>query len=194
MRAVLPIAVMIAAQLAGQRLSGPPLLSPNGSYALVGSDSAPQLWLEDKRTRERRMVFEVTLQTLTLAWSPDSTAFIANDRMVSDLEVAWIYSVPGLTRVDLRAGILAADPKAIRFTPGDNRAVHSYTHAIRWMDARHVEVQLHGHLDDEIRVGSSIKPGHCFDLRYRIGTNGSVHKLSQRVSEISDRTGCDGME
>lgn len=188
------IALTLLQQLAAQRLSAPPLLSPDGAYALVGGDSQPQLWLEDKRTRERKMVFQVTLQTLTLAWSPDSAAFIANDRMVSDIQVAWIYSVPKLTRLDLRARIVAADPEAIRFTPGENRTVHSYVHAIRWLDAKHVEVQLHGHLDDEIRVGNAIKPGHCFDLRYRIGTNGSVRKLSRRVVEISDKTGCDGME
>jgi hypothetical protein len=188
MGAVLFLAVMLASQLAQ------PLVSPDGACVLAGSDSEPQLWLENKRTHERKMVFAVTLQTLTLAWSPDSAAFIANDRMVSDLEVAWIYSVPKLSRLDLRARILAADPKAIRFTPGENRAVHSYTHAIRWLDAKHVEVQLHGHLDDAARAGDAIKPGHCFDLRYRIGTDGSVQKLSQRVAEISDKTGCGSME
>jgi hypothetical protein len=188
MGAVLFLAVMLASQLAQ------PLVSPDGAYVLAGSDSEPQLWLENKRTHERKMIFAVTLQTLTLAWSPDSSAFIANDRMVSDLEVAWIYSVPKLTRLDLRARIVATDPEAIRFTPGENRTVHSYVHAIRWLDAKHVEVQLHGHLDDAIRVGNSIKRGHCFDLRYRIGTDGSVRKLSQHVRAISDKTGCDGME
>ena len=134
------------------------------------------------------MVFEVTIQTLTLAWSPDSAAFIANDRAVSDLEMAYIYDVKTLDRLDLRSRILAADAGAARFVPGKNTAPHSYFHAIRWLDARHVEVQLHGHTDG-IRAGRSVRPGDCFDLRYRVGRDGAVEKLSQRVSALT-ATGC----
>jgi hypothetical protein len=28
---------------------------------------------------------------------------------------------------------------------------------------------------------ASVRPGDCFDLRYRVGRDGSVQKLSQRV-------------
>ncbi len=139
------------------------------------------------------MVFKVTVQTLTVAWSPDSAAFIANHRAASDLELAYLYDVRTLNRLDLRGRILATDPEAARFVPGENAAPHSYFHAIRWLDARQVEVQLHGHTDG-IREGNSVLPGECFDVRYRVSRDGVVQKLSQRVSPISDKNGCDGIE
>lgn len=200
LRAACLIAVTAVSQAAGQQRSAPlgpplgpasPLVSPDGAYALTGSEKAPQLWLEDTRTHRRRMVFEVTLQTLTLAWSPDSAAFIANDRAVSDLEMAYIYDVKTLGRLDVRSRILAADAEAARFVPGRNTAPHSYCHAIRWLDARQVEVQLHGHTDGT-RRGTSVQPGACFDLRYRVARDGAVHKLSQRVFAIPAE-GCGGV-
>jgi len=99
---------------------------------------------------ERRKVMEVTvLPTVTLSWSPDSAAFIANDRAFSDVENAYIYDVKTLERIDLRRQILAADGTAAsRFTSDANPAAnHSYFHALRWLDARHVEMQLYGHTD-----------------------------------------------
>jgi len=90
------------------------------------------------------------------------------------------HDVKTLDRVDVRSRILAADAAAARFVPGVDTAPHSYVHAIRWLDARRVEVQLHGHTD-WVRVGASVRPGDCFDLRYRVGRDGSVQKLSQRV-------------
>jgi WD40 repeat protein len=176
-----------------------PLVSPDGAYALFGSgDGRSQLWLEDTRTHERKMVFEVTLQTLTLAWSPDSTAFIANDRAVSDLEIAYIYDVKRLDRLDLRSRIVAADPRAIRFfepgqvnvapvvAPNAKIPTTSHVHAIQWLDAKHVEVQLIGHTAG-IRVGQSVQPGDCFDLRYRVSRVGEVQKLSQRVAALDSK-------
>jgi hypothetical protein len=162
------------------------LVSPDGAYALFASDRAPQLWLEDTRSGRRMMVFKVTLQTLTLAWSPDSAAFIANDRAVSDVEFAYLYDVKTLDRLDLRSRILAADPHAARFVPGEHTAPHSYFHAIRWLDARHVEVQLHGHTDG-VREVAAILPGQCFDLRYRVSRDGAVEKLSERVEAVSSQ-------
>jgi hypothetical protein len=168
------------------------LASPDGAYALFGSDKAPELWLEDTRTHQRKKVFEVTLQTLTLAWSPDSTAFVANDREASDLEMAYLYDVNTLDRVDVRGRILGADAAAARFVPSANAAPHSYFHAIRWLDTRHVEVQLHGHTDG-VRIGASVRPGDCFDLRYRVDRDGAVQKLSERVLPLTDKA-CETME
>jgi hypothetical protein len=93
-----------------------PLFSLDGVYALFGSDAASyQLWIEDRRTHKREMVLRATLQTLTLAWSPDSAAFIANDRATSDPEIAWVDEAPKLDRLDLRSLIVAADPGSARF-------------------------------------------------------------------------------
>jgi len=182
-----------------------PLVSPDGLWALFGDYPRSQLWLEDRRTHDRRKVFDVTVQTLSLAWSPDSTAFIANDRVVSDVEIAYIYDVKTLDRLDLRSRIVAADPGSVRFfvpgqipaapSPAANAKVPttSHVHAIRWRDATHVEFQLYGHTGG-VRVGKTVRPGDCFDLRYRVARDGAVRKLSQRVVAISDTNGCAGME
>jgi hypothetical protein len=200
-RKVCFLAIIAVSQVGGQPRSAPlqppfgpahRLVSPDGAYALFGGGEAAQLWLEETRTHRRKMVFEVTIQTLTLAWSPDSAAFIANDRAASDIEDAYIYDVSTLQRLDVRSRILAADAEVARFVPGPNTAPHSYFHAIRWLDARRVEVQLHGHTDGTWN-GASVRPGDCFDLRYRVSREGAVQKLSQRVLPLTLR-GCDAIE
>jgi hypothetical protein len=160
------------------------LTSPDGAYVLFGDDKASQLWLENTRTHQRRMVFKVTVQTLSLAWSPDSAAFIANDRESSDREFAYIYDVKTLERLDLLQLILKQDPTAARFVPSQTRSVHSYVHGTGWLDAQHIGVRLHGHTDG---------PVDCFDLRYRVDRDGQVQKLSERVFPVTP-TGCDGAE
>ena len=188
------VAIIAMAPVAGQPRISPVsrplgaanrLVSPDGAYALFGHKQAAQLWLEDTRTHQPRLVFKVTVQTLTLAWSPDNTAFIANDRWASDVEFAYIYDAKTLDRLDLGSRILAADATINRFVQGPNTAPHSYCQAIRWVDARHVEVQLHGHTDDGTWDGTSGRPGDCFDLRYSVGRDGVVQKLSQRVFAIT---------
>jgi hypothetical protein len=194
------VAVIAVSQVAAQAPSaflkspyGPAnrVLSPDGDYALFGIYETSQLWLEDTHAHQRKLAFGVTIQTLTLAWSPDSAAFIANDRFVSDVENAYIFDVKTLDRLDLGSRIIAAaDAGAACFLPGENQ--HSYFHAIRWLDARHVEVQLHGHTDGTWNK-NSVRPGDCFDLRYRVGRDGAVQKLSQRVASL-DSKACDTME
>lgn len=197
MRTACLIAVIAISQLVGQpqsrRLGGPlgaanRLVSPDGAYALFGREQEAQLWLEDMRTHQLKMVFGATVQTLTVAWAPDSAAFVANDRESSDVEFAYIYDVKTLERLDLLSRILAVDPTIARFVQGTETAPHSYCRAIRWFDARHVEVQLHGHTDGTWN-GTSQRSGDCFDLRYRVGRDGAVQKLSRRVFAIPSQ-GC----
>jgi hypothetical protein len=173
------------------------LVSPNGAYALVGDQQRNELLLEDERTSERRHVLTATIQTLTLAWSPDSAAFLVNDRMMSDVEYAYIYDVRTLDKLDLRghvvASVLAHEPGAARFLPGVNAAAnHSYFHGLRWLDAGHVELRLFGHTDGTRNPtpvpddqDSYVIPGACFDLRYRISRDGVVEKLSQRTVSLT---------
>jgi hypothetical protein len=166
--------------------SGPanPLLSPDRTRALYGEPEASHLWLENRRTHQRQLVTSATVQTLTLAWSPDSAAFIVNDRWASDQEMAYVYIADTLKRIDLRAPILAADPDTNRFVPGPHAAPHSYFHALRWLDPQHVEVRFHGHTDG-VRQGNAIVPGDCFDLHYRVSLDGAVTRLSQKVFPLT---------
>ena len=194
------IAAIMASQGVGQRRSVPlkppfgaanGINSPDGAEALFGVARPSRLWLEDTSSHRRRLVFDVTVQTLSLAWSPDSAAFIANDREASDREHAYIYDVNTLGRLDLDRLILAADASAHRFVPGPDRAPHSYFHGVRWLDASHVEVRLHGHTDGW--AGASIRPVECFDLRYRVDMDGAVEKRSWSVSAVTSK-GCRGNE
>ncbi len=198
MRTACLIAAMALSTAAGQPLANrlaPPygptnkLVSPDGAYALLGSADAPELWLQDTRTPQQRKVFQVTLQTLTLAWSPDSKAFIANDRTASDVEYAYIYDVKTLQRLDLRNRILAVDPEASHFVPSRDISTHSYFHAIRWLDANHIAMQLHGHTDSP-QNGTSVQ---CFDFRYRVSKDGAVQKLSRLVAPVASKA-CDHAE
>ena len=167
-----------------------PLVSPDRAYVLSGSETSHQLWLEETRTHHRRTVLDqVTLITMTLAWAPDSSAFAVSDRFASDSEVAYIYDARTLDRLDLRSRIIAAYPDTARFVPGLDAAPHSYCHVMRWPDPQHVEVRLFGHTDG-IRIGSTFRPGECFDLRFRVGRDGDVQKISQRVLPASDK-GCE---
>lgn len=166
------------------------LVSPDRRQGLFGSEDGRQLWAEDRRTHERRPVLNVTIRTLTLAWSPDSSAFIVNDRVVSDVEYAYIYDVKTLQRLDLRSLIISADPATTPFLPGTNTAPHSYCHAIRWLDAHRAELQLHGHTAG-VRQGNRIRPADCFDFRYSVGRDGVVKKLSEHVSPVT-AAGCHG--
>ncbi len=166
------------------------IVSPDRAWAILGSDTAHQLWLEDTRTHRRRTVLDdVTIATMSVSWAPDSSAFAVSDRYASDVEVAYIYDVRTLERVDVRARILAAYPGTARFVPGPEAAPHSYCGVVRWLDAGHVKVRLNGHTDG-VRVGSTIRPGDCFDLRFRVGRDGSVRELSRKVLPVSDK-GCE---
>jgi hypothetical protein len=113
--AICLIAVIAVWQVNGQQPSVPlrppfgpanRLVSPDRAYALFGNDQAARLWLEDTRTHQRLEVVKATIQTLTLAWSPDSAAFIVNDRVVSDLEFSYIYNVKTWTGLTCAAEFL----------------------------------------------------------------------------------------
>ncbi len=205
--AVFLIITVVALRVAGQEpsvgLSAPygpanSLASPDGAYRLYGDEESAQLWLVDVQRHDRRPVLHATVPTLTLAWSPDSQAFIVNDHMVSNMELAYVYDAKTLVRLDLRSRILAADPQAAHFIePGQGipepvRArdekipTDSFVHALRWMDASHVVVQLTGHTAG-INVGGVIHGGDCFDLRYQVSRNGAVQKISRHIFPINNR-------
>ena len=181
------IAVAHAQSVALKEPYGPQrsLVSPNGAYALFGVQNA--LWMEDRRTHERRMVLTATVQTLTLAWSPDSAAFAVNDRALSDVENAYIFDVKTLDRVNLTARITAAAAGFLK-----DRNGHSYFHVKRWLDARHVEVALYGHTIAVVN-GTAFEGGDCFELLYRVSRDGEVEKLGQRVAPLGAKA-CEAIE
>jgi hypothetical protein len=99
--------------------------SPNGAFKLIGDAPSSQLFLEDTRTHARRFVFGVTVQTMSVLWSPESSAFVANDRAASSEEDAYLYNAQTLNRLDLRKLILAADKHAARIVSDPNTG-HAY--------------------------------------------------------------------
>ncbi len=152
------------------------LATPDGSKILYGvpyqkgSNSGPQLWIEDTRTHRRTKLFDVG-GTLSVAWSADGSAFYVNDHWASDRERAYIYNAATLKRLDVAARILAEDPESRRFAKG-----HTYFAIERWEGAHEVAVRFSGHTDEP--------PVTSFDIRYRVSRAGVVKKLSQHPARL----------
>ncbi len=152
------------------------LASPDGSKILYGvpyqkgSNSGPQLWIEDTRTHRRTKLFDVG-GTLSAVWSGDSSAFYVNDHWASDRERAYIYNATTLKRLDIAARILAEDPASRIFANG-----HTYFAIERWEGAHDVAVRFSGHTDEP--------PVTSFDIRYRVSMAGVVKKLSQHSARL----------
>ena len=101
-------------------------------------------------------------------WSPDRTAFYANERLGSDSALAYVYEASPLKRIDVRDVVFKADPAAASAVKG-----HVYFDIERWEGSQHVLVRLHGHTDQF--------PVSCFEFRYEISRTGGVTKLWERI-------------
>jgi hypothetical protein len=167
--------------------------SPDGRHALWGDYENSELKVEDIETHAERPVTGITVQTLSLAWSLDSRYFVVNDRPASDLEDALLFNTATLERIKLRDRLTAARPEVIRYYLTDangpllshgRNTLHSYLHVLRWLDGRHVELQLHGNTSSRFAnddPDGHLYPAECFDLRYSVGIDGSVRRISGRV-------------
>jgi hypothetical protein len=166
----------------GQRLTlpfGPPksLASPDGSHLLygAGTDTAParstQLWIEDNRTKQQRKITDVA-RILSAGWSSDGLSFFVEDDAGSNIALAYLYETATLKRLDIAELISASDAEAKRFAEG-----HAYFHVREWMDAQHLQIDLTGHTDSP--------PVDCFDLRYRVGRDGTIERLSRKIAPIN---------
>jgi hypothetical protein len=173
------IALGAAPALAQQ--NQPPLASPDHSYTVFTTEPW-KLWIEDLRTHERRLVIEGDRPDAR--WSSDSAAFFVNYAVASDLALSYIYTAATLDRIDVRDRIVHADPHAAGFA-GD----HDYFSAVSWIDSRHVVVSFKGHALTQKGAAPTSRVV-CFDLRYRIGLDGSVERLSERAGPGSSRL-CD---
>jgi len=173
-------------------------VSPDGKHALWGDYENSELEMEDTAAHAKRPVAGMTVQTLSLAWSPDSRYFAVNDRPASDIEDAYLFNTDTLERTKLRDSLTAARPQVIRYYLHDDNGpflthgrnvLHSYLHVLRWLDGEHVELQLHGSTGGRFahdNPDGHLYPAECFDLRYRVGLDGSVQRISGRVfSETS---------
>jgi len=170
--------------VAGQEKSGsPPVVtlprgpvnripSPNGKRTLIfecpNNCSERKLWIEESTSHMRRGVKEYD-RSLSVSWAPDSRTFFVDDAFASNESLCYLYDAATLKETALAKVILAEEPNAAQFL----NAGHSYLDAKRWVNSHDVLVVLNGYND-----GS---PPGLFTLRYRVGLNGSVHKLSQKV-------------
>jgi hypothetical protein len=180
-----------------------PLISPGGKQALWGDYQKSTLELQDSGLHTSRTVIGITLQTMSLAWSPDSRHFAVNDRRASDLEDAYLFDTSQLERINLRERLTAVMPKVKRFylTGGSlstlkhgRDVLHSYLHVLRWLDYGHVELQLHGNTSGRFahdNPDGHLYPAQCFDLRFNMGVDGSVREMSERLSNAApDEPAC----
>jgi len=176
------------------------VVSPDGKHALWGGSEDVELHIEDTETHADRPVVRITVPTLSLAWSPDSRHFAVNDRPVSSIEDAYIFNTATLESVKLRDRLTAARPQVTRYygagvlTHGRD-VDHSFLHVLRWLDNEHVELQLHGHTSGRFAHDNPdlhLYPAECFDLRYKVGLDGSVQRISGRVFSVVSATEDDG--
>jgi len=171
---------------AGQSKSGnPPVVvlprgpvsripSPNGMWTLIfecpNDCSERKLWIEENTSHTRKLVKEYE-RSLSISWAPDSRSFFVEDDFASNETLCYLYDATTLKETDIARVVLAAYPDAAQFV----NAGHSYLEAKRWLNSHEVLVVLHGYNDG--------LPPRDFTLRYRIGLNRSVHKISQKVEE-----------
>jgi hypothetical protein len=169
------------------------VVSPDGKHALWGDYENVELEMEETVAHADRPVVGMTVQTLSLAWSPDSRHFAVNDRPDSSEEDAYIFNTVTLERIKLRDRLTQARPQVARYyltgmlTHGRD-VDHSFLHVLRWLDDRHFELQLHGHSGGRFAHHNPdlhLYPAECFDLRYKVGLDGSVQRISGRVFSLA---------
>ena len=90
---------------------------------------------------------------------------------------SYIYNVKGEIAVDMRAGLLRHDPELGAVANG-----HFYVEAQRLLDKYTVRVAAFGHTDEA--------PVRCFRFIYSLNRNGTIDRLSKRISP-SAATVCD---
>jgi hypothetical protein len=162
--------------------------------------------MEDTSTHADRLVGPYTVQTISLAWSPDSRHFVVNDRETSTESDADVFDTETLQRTNLRDRLTAKVPEAMAYLVGNKPesqrgkvshgrdVMHAYVDVLRWIDDDHLELQLHGNFAGRFRHDNP--DGHlysagCFDLRFRLGLDGSVLNLSQRMTKsLSEGSAC----
>jgi hypothetical protein len=146
--------------------------SPNAKWTLIfecpNDCGDRKLSIEENKSHTQRLVKEYE-RSLSISWAPDSRSFFVDDASGSTETLCYVYDPATLKETDIAKVVLAGDPDAAQFL----NAGHSYLKAIRWINSRELFVVLEGYND-------GLPPG-LFTVRYRIGLDGSVHKLSQQV-------------
>jgi hypothetical protein len=145
--------------------------SPDGKWILVfecpNNCSERRLSIEDSESHTQRLVGRYE-RSLSVSWSPDGQSFFVDDSYGSNGADSYVYDPITLKTIDLADPLAASDPHAAQFL----RAGHSYLVAKRWLNSRELLVVLFGHFDE--------LPARSFNLRYRVGLDGSVRRISQR--------------
>ena len=150
--------------------------SPDEKWTLVfecpDNCTERKLSIEDSASHKRRLVNKYE-RSLSISWSPDSHFFFVNDIFGSNGALSYLYDPVTLKTTDLEKVLVAGDRDATQFL----KAGHQYLEAKRWLNSQELLVVLFGHFDEP--------PARGFSLQYRIGLDGSVHKISQSKREGS---------
>ena len=187
-----PRAIWLGLLFAGLLFQGPPALeaqsravvslpqspltripSPDRKWTLIfecpNNCATRKLWIENSASHQRRLI-NTYERSLEVSWSPDGALLFVNDRFGSNGTLCYIYDAVSLTITDVADLVTSGDPGAMQFL----KAGHSYLAAKHWVNAHEVTVVLYGHFDEP-------PPARGFELQYRVGTNGSVHRLKRRI-------------
>lgn len=150
------------------------IASPDKSSTLIfecpGECAERKLWIEGAHSKQRRLISEYE-RSLSVCWAPDSRHFFVYDEAGSNEGLSYIYATATLEKLNLAELVAARDNAAAPFL----KAGHSYMKAKYWIDSHALIAILTGHFDES--------PSHSFTLKYRIGIDGSVRRLSLSRSE-----------
>ena len=150
------------------------IASPDKSWTLVfecpNECAERKLWIEKTQPKQRRLVSEYE-RSLGVSWAPDSRHFFVYDEAGSNEGFSYIYDAATLDKLNLAELVTAHDKAAVPFL----KAGHSYMRAKYWIDAHALIAILTGHFDES--------PSHSFTLKYRIGIDGNIRRLSLSRSE-----------
>jgi hypothetical protein len=145
--------------------SANPQFCPGGKESKA-TEFVLRLYLMDERIHRKHLILEYGSSGY-VSWATDSTAFFVNQHVASNESDAYFYRADSMKQIDLTKAILRSDRSVAKFRDG-----HRYVLARKWLSTDAALVQFCGHTDES--------PVVQFDIRYRVGLDGSVRKLSQR--------------
>jgi hypothetical protein len=158
------------------------IASPDRKWTLVfecpNDCSERKLWIERERSHSRRRVRDFE-RSLDISWAPDSRWFFVYDELGSNEGQSYLYDPIELKVIDLADVIVAGDPIARNYL----QAGHSYLRAKRWVNSQELLVQLFGHFDGPAPAALKLRHPHSFTLRYQVGVDRTVKKLSESSEE-----------
>lgn len=159
------------------------LKSPNGLYAIKNIDdprfdrelvcqnySSHLVFL--KKGQKKQVPFKKYFRNVDILWSPDSSAFVLNDWIGSNVAESYLYRVTRLTQpIDIGSKLILTNENDKHSVAEAAKFGAVYTFVSRWKDPTSLEIKLAGH-----SIGRGFTLTYSWDLK-------NSYKLIKRESE-----------